>query len=249
MRVPGGCLAGISEAWVGTSGYQYDHWRKVFYPADLPRRRRFQYYSRRFRTVEINSTFYGLPAAQTVSRWRDEAPPGFVYSAKFSRYGSHVRRLREPAALLEKFWDRLAPLGEHLGPVLVQLPPRWGVDLPRLEAFLRLLPDGALWTVEFRDPSWLCTDVFDLLRGLGVGLCIHDMLPRHPRVVTADWTYLRYHGDHHAGSYSSQYLAAQAKRIRGLVAEGVSVYAYFNNDQEGYAIANALSLQRYLSRN
>lgn len=235
------------EVRVGTSGFQYDHWRGAFYPARLARRHWFDYYAERFRTVEINSTFYGLPSAETVARWRQQAPPDFRYSVKFSRYGSHVRRLREPEAFVEKFWARLSLLGEYLGPVLVQLPPHWRVDLPRLKAFLHVLPPGAQWTVEFRDSSWFCKEVFDLLCGLGVGLCIHDMLPRHPQVLTAAWTYLRYHGDHYSGSYSHQYLVAQARRIRRLVGEGVSVYAYFNNDQAGYAAVNALSLQRYLA--
>lgn len=230
---------------VGTSGYQYDHWKGRFYPEDLPKRRWFEHYARHFDTVEINNTFYRLPEAAVFDAWREAAPAGFLYALKFSRYGTHRKRLREPAQPIRLYTSRARRLKTHLGPVLVQLPPRWHVNPERLAAFLARLPAALRWAVEFRDPTWLTEPVFDLLAKHGVALCIHDMLPDHPRRLTADFTYLRFHGEHYGGSYSAQALAAHARRIRAWLAQGVDVYAYFNNDAEAHAVRNAAALRRY----
>ena len=114
--------------WIGTSGYQYDHWRSRFYPEDLPKKRWFEHYARRFDSVEINSSFYRLPEIQTFETWRQQAPTGFLYALKFSRYGTHIKRLREPEETIGRFVERARHLRDHLGPVLVQLPPRFGFN-------------------------------------------------------------------------------------------------------------------------
>ena len=106
---------------IGTSGYHYDHWKEVFYPRNLPKRRWFTYYACHFDTVEINNTFYHLPQAQSFEVWREQAPPNFCYALKFSRYGSHLKRLQEPHASIAQFLDRARRLRESLGPILVQL--------------------------------------------------------------------------------------------------------------------------------
>jgi uncharacterized protein YecE (DUF72 family) len=237
---------GKGRVRIGTSGYQYRHWKGVFYPEGLPQRGWFGHYARRFDTVEINNTFYRLPAPEVFDAWRKQAPSGFRYAIKFSRFGTHVKRLRDPQAVVDLFVERARRLEETLGPILVQLPPRWGVNAGRLAAFLEALPGDVRWSLEFRDPSWLCEEVFDLLQEHNCALCQHDMIARHPRRVTADWVYLRYHGDHYRGSYTHQYLTAQARRIREYVSEGLDVYAYFNNDERGYAVFNAEELRRYL---
>jgi uncharacterized protein YecE (DUF72 family) len=100
--------------------------------------------------------------------------------------------------------------------------------------------------LELRDPSWLCEDVYALLRRHRVALCIHDLIERHPRVQTASWVYLRFHGNGHAGSYSPQALSAIARRIRVHLADGHDVYAFFNNDIGGHAVRNAIDLRRYV---
>jgi uncharacterized protein YecE (DUF72 family) len=233
---------------VGTSGYDYPHWRGVFYPPDTPRRAWFAHYAGRFDTVELDSTFYGLPSEATVEAWKARAPRGFRYAAKFSRYGTHRKKLRDPAATIETFLERLAPLGSALGPILVQLPPRWRADPGRLDAFLAAAPRRRRWAVEVRDPSWLCDAVFDVLAAHGAALCLHDLLPRHPQVLTTSWTYLRFHGARDAGGYRPQALAAAARRVRGWLAGGHDVYAFFNNDAQGRAPANALDLARYVRR-
>lgn len=231
---------------IGTSGYQYDHWRGPFYPDDLPKSRWFEHYAGRFDTVEVNNTFYHLPGADTFERWRAAAPAGFCYALKYSRYGTHMKRLKDPEAHLGRFLEAARGLGPALGPILVQLPPRWRADPERLAAFLDAAPGDCRWTVEVRDERWLCDEVFAVLESHGAALCIHDMLPDHPRRLTADWVYLRFHGDHYQGSYSSAFLAARAEEIRADLAAGRDVYAYFNNDEAGHAVRNASELKALL---
>lgn len=231
---------------VGTSGYQYDHWKELFYPADLPRSAWFAFYARHFDTVEINNTFYRLPGSNVFDAWRSAAPPGFLYALKLSRYGTHRKRLKEPKQSVDLFVSRARRLRGTLGPILVQLPPHWRVNVERLEGFLSVAPRSLRWTVEFRDPSWLCEPVFERLAAHNVALCIHDIIPDHPCRVTADFTYLRFHGRRYHGSYTPRALAAQARRIREFLDSGLDVYAYFNNDIGGHAVRNALDLRRYV---
>jgi uncharacterized protein YecE (DUF72 family) len=232
--------------YIGTSGYQYDHWRGVFYPTDLPKSQWLNFYARHFLTVEINNTFYRLPAPPVFDTWRASVPAGFTYALKFSRYGSHRKKLKDPRQLVRLFMDRARRLGPRLGPILVQLPPHWGVNRERLDAFLRATSRRARWVLEFRDPSWLCQPIFEALTRHQAALCWHDLLPDHPRRLTAEFTYLRFHGHDYGGCYSAAQLRGQARRIRAYLAQGVDVYAYFNNDAQGYAIRNALDLRRYL---
>jgi len=243
-------MAREAELRVGTSGYRYEHWRGSFYPRELPLRAWFEHYAEHFDTVEINNTFYRLPAAHTFESWHDQAPPGFRYALKFSRYGTHLKHLRDPAGPLEAFLDGAERLKSHLGPILVQLPPHWGADPGRLDAFLREAPRRHRFAVEVRDPSWLCREVYDVLRAHRAALVIHDGLEgrSHPVVRTADWIYLRFHGDGYAGTYSPQALGGQARRIRRWLAEGHDVYAYFNNDLGGHAPRDAADLRRFVQR-
>jgi uncharacterized protein YecE (DUF72 family) len=236
------------ELRVGTSGYQYDHWRRRFYPASLPKSRWLDFYARHFDAVEVNTTFYGLPKAETVARWRDAVPPGFRFALKFSRFGTHVKRLRDPEEPIARFLEVAEELGARLGPVLVQLPPHWHPHPERLDAFLAAAPRRHRWAVELRDPEWLCDEVLDVLRRRRAALCLHDALEDHPHVLTTDWSYLRFHGSApgHAGGYSPQKLSAEARRIRGWLARGVDVHVYFNNDRAGHAVADARTLRRYL---
>jgi uncharacterized protein YecE (DUF72 family) len=234
------------ELRIGTSGYQYDHWSGVFYPSDLPKNEWFPFFARHFDTVEINNTFYHLPQASTFDSWRDRAPPGFCYVLKFSRYGTHLKHLKDPADSIGRFLDRAERLGPFLGPILVQLRPNWRVNVDRLADFLDAAPGRRRWALEFRDPSWLCPAVYNLLREHNAALCVHDLIRDHPRVVTADWVYLRFHGAGDGGDYSHQALAGAARRIRRHLDEGREVFAYFNNDAKGYALANAADLRRYL---
>lgn len=239
--------ADVPALRIGTSGYQYAHWRGRFYPEGLPQKKWFRHYAGVFDTVEINNTFYRLPRPATFVEWRRAAPRDFEYAIKFSRYGSHLKRLRDAPQTIERYVESAERLGRKLGPTLLQLPPHWRTDAARLDEFLSAAPRRLRWAVEFRDADWLNEEVFDVLRRHRAALCIHDLIPRHPRELTADWTYLRYHGEHYGGSYSSQFLSAEARRIAAWIRDGHAVYAYFNNDREGCAVRNALDLRRYLT--
>ncbi len=233
---------------IGTSGWVYKHWRNVFYPEGLRPAGWFAYYAQHFNTVEINNSFYRLPSADTFDAWRDQAPPGFLYAVKASRYLTHLKKLIDPEEPLARFFERASRLGRTLGPVLYQLPPHWQVNVERFEHFLSVLPAGYTHVVEFRDASWLIEDIFALMERYGVAHCIHDMHPlKVPPRVTAPPAYIRFHGDiAHAGNYPAATLETWAHRLDGWQSQGLDVYAYFNNDPSGYAVKNAMTLQSLL---
>ncbi len=233
-------------ALVGTSGWQYDHWKGLFYPSRLPKAQWFFYYAARFATVEVNNTFYRLPTAETFERWREQAPSRFVYALKYSRFATHQKRLLEPDKHLTPFLSRARLLGDLLGPLLVQLPPTMRLNLPRLEAFLATAPPGLRWAVEFRNGDWLVPDVLDLLRRHGAALVVHDKIPGHVDEATAGFVYYRFHGGGFDGGYDPDTLALHAMRMAAHAAAGRDVYAYFNNDLGGHAVHDARALLRLL---
>jgi uncharacterized protein YecE (DUF72 family) len=232
---------------IGTSGYQYPHWRGGFYPETLAKREWFGYYARHFDSVEINNTFYQLPQATTFDHWRAQAPAGFCYALKFSRYATHLKHLKDPRPPLRAFVRRAERLRELLGPILVQLPPHWHVDVKRLAGFLDAAPPRHRWAIEFRDRSWLCDEVYALLRAHGAALCVHDLLDDHPRERTANWVYQRFHGVAYDRGYTPQRLRAEAQRIRGTLDAGGDVFVYFNNDRHGHAVRAAAALRRFVA--
>ena len=231
---------------IGTSGFSYPHWREVFYPAAVPERRWLEHYAEHFDTVELNSTFYHLPKAETFDSWRERTPGGFLFVLKLSRFITHRKNLVDCGEPLRLFLDRAERLGERLGPILVQLPPGLKADAARLDRFLELCPRRRRWAVEFRNRSWLSDEIMEVLRTHGAALCIHDLIEEHRRDVTADFVYLRFHGSgqKYGGSYPPRALAASAREIRGWIEGGFDVFAYFNNDRQGYAVGNAQELRR-----
>lgn len=231
---------------IGTSGYQYKHWKGDFYPEDMPVKDWFKHYAKFFDTVEINNTFYKMADAETFAEWEKLAPDDFCYAIKYSRFGTHRKKLKDPEGHVNYFMDRAVHLKEKLAVVLVQLPPNWKPNLQRLEAFLKLLPKNLRWAIEIRDERWLCEELYALLKKYGAALVIHDMIPQHPRVLTANWTYLRFHGQNYSGSYSEAELDAIAADVKDHAAHGRDVYVYFNNDLGGHAVRNALSLKEKL---
>ena len=233
---------------IGTSGWVYNHWRGIFYPKNLPQPDWFAYYAREFDTVEINNSFYRLPSADTFDAWRKQAPAGFLYTVKASRYLTHMKKLMDPEEPLQKFFERVSRLRKTLGPILYQLPPNWQVNLPRLEHFLSVLPRQYLHVIEFRDPSWLTEEVFQRMERYRVAHCIHDMFPlKIPARVTAPTVYLRFHGSlTHGGDYPPAVLKAWARRLADWHNEKLDVFVYFNNDIEGYAVKDAKILKQLL---
>jgi uncharacterized protein YecE (DUF72 family) len=186
---------------VGTSGWQYKHWRDVLYPAGLPQRRWLEHYASLYATVENDGTFYRLPARETFEDWRARTPDGFVMAIKASRYLTHIRRLRDPAEPVKRLMDTAAGLGSRLGPVLLQLPPNLPVDPPRLAACLdefaqfRVGRVQVKVAVEPRHESWWTDEVKQILAAHDAALCWSDRLgrPIAPLWRTAGWGYLRLH--------------------------------------------------------
>ena len=238
---------------IGLSGWNYAHWRNgVFYPPRLPASSWLEFYAERFDTVEVNSTFYRLPRRDAVERWVEQTPTGFVFAVKGSRYLTHVKRLRDLGPGLERFLERIEPVlrSPKLGPLLWQLPPTFRRDHDRLADALALLPRDLRHCFEFRDPSWFVAETYALLREHRVALVIGD----RPEVnafqsheLTADWTYVRFHGGTRGarGNYSDAELREWAERLHGW-SRAHEVFAYFNNDWEGFAPRNAALLKRLL---
>jgi uncharacterized protein YecE (DUF72 family) len=233
---------------VGCSGWNYASWREEFYER-LPARLWLEHYAKHFDTVEVNSTFYRLPNRNAVANWERTAPPGFLFAIKASRYLTHVKRLLDLDAGLDRFYDRIEPLlrSPKMGPVLWQLPPTFKRDDDRLAgALARLERTNERHCVEFRHPSWFAEDVYALLRAHGVALVIGDRPEVHSfqtHELTAGWTFVRFHYGSRGrrGNYSEAELREWAARIREW-SDTVDVFAYFNNDWEVFAVRNALRL-------
>jgi uncharacterized protein YecE (DUF72 family) len=245
--------AAPGRARVGCSGWMYKDWAGIVYPSGLPTRRFFEHYTTLFDTVELNNTFYRLPSETTADAWGRQAPPGFVYALKLGAFGSHRMKLRDAASWLPNHLDRAARLGPAQGPTLVQLPPKWRRNVERLDEFLSVAPHDLRWAVELREPSWLHEDTFAVLRRHGAALCLHDLLADHPWELTADWTYVRFHGPaalerKYWGRYGPERLTPVAERLGSWLREGTDVYAYFNNDYQGHAVADARWLADEFSR-
>ena len=236
---------------VGCSGWVYPHWRGLFYPEGVPQRAWLDYYAEHFDTVEINNTFYRLPNPSAVQGWVEHSPPRFRFAVKVSRYMTHIKRLTMVETGMKRFYEPLGALTqtEKLGPLLWQFPPNFHRDLDRLASSLEVLPPGR-HAFEFRHESWFNDEVYDLLREHGVALVIGDESSRWistPRVRTADWTYLRFHHGSRGrnGNYSPAEIETWARRISQWRRD-TEVYAYFNNDWQGYAIRNARLLMSKL---
>jgi uncharacterized protein YecE (DUF72 family) len=181
------------DLYVGTSGYAYKEWKGSFYPHDLPAARMLRYYGERFRTVEINNTFYRMPSAALLETWAAEVPAGFRFVLKASQRITHQQRLQDADDAVGYLFDVAGVLKARLGALLFQLPPNLKKDVPRLQAFLDLLPPQRRVAFEFRHASWFTDEIFALLRENHAALCIADAEGELdvPCVATADWGYLR----------------------------------------------------------
>jgi uncharacterized protein YecE (DUF72 family) len=235
---------------VGCSGWQYDSWRGRLYPEGRGKGRWLERYAEVFDTVEVNSTFYRLASRDAVARWVEQTPQDFLFAAKASRYLTHVRRLQDIEQGVERYYERIEPLVESakLGPVVWQFPATFKRDDERLRGVLPLLPPGR-HCFEFRHESWFTEPVYELLREHGAALVIadHPRWPFQARELTTDWALVRLHHGHRGrrGNYSETELDEWARRIAQW-RRRAEVLVYFNNDWEGFAVDNALSLMRRL---
>jgi uncharacterized protein YecE (DUF72 family) len=238
-----------SKVLIGTSGWHYEHWWGNFYPESMRAVGMLDFYAQRFETVEINNSFYHLPSAKTFAGWKDQTPKGFTFAVKANRYITHMKKLKDPAASIRKFFQAVEALEPKLGPILFQLPPRWHRDAVRLEGFLRVLPGGHRYAFEFRDPTWFHQETWSLLEKYKAAWCVYDLAEvQSPERLTCDFGYLRLHGPA-SQKYSGRYTRAQLRRwleaCRQWLEEGArQVYIYFDNDQSGYAAQNAADMRK-----
>jgi uncharacterized protein YecE (DUF72 family) len=217
--------------YVGTSGFSYKEWKGPFYPDDLPDKQMLHFYGERFRTVEINNTFYRMPKASMLEAWADEVPADFKFVLKASRQITHMQRLKDAGDSVAYLLKVAGALQERLGPLLFQLPPYLKKDAPRLRDFLELLPHQQRAAFEFRHQTWFDQEVFDLLRDHQAVLCIaeaeNDL--EIPFVSTADWGYLRLRRP----DYGDPELKVWAGRVRQQ--EWRDVFIFFKHEDEGKA--------------
>jgi uncharacterized protein YecE (DUF72 family) len=240
-------MARRSKIHIGCSGWNYQHWRGRFYPEGEPPNKWFEFYADVFDTVEINNTFYRLPETRTFKAWRRQAPDGFIYAVKASRFLTHQKKLKDARAPLKKLLDRAQYLEEHLGPILYQLPARWRLNTERLASFIDLLPEDLVHVFEFRNQSWMVEEVFQFLEERGVSFCAHDMFGLDvPRRAVGPVTYVRLHGTRkrYQGGYREPMLRKWWNWMEKQVRSGKDLYVYFNNDADAHAVRDAQRLMR-----
>lgn len=244
----------MAKLLIGTSGWSYKDWGQGFYPAGLPAVEQLPYLAKHFPTVELNASFYRLPAAKTFAGWYDKTPPGFVFSVKVSRYITHIKRFVEVDEAWIELTGRAAALREKLGVYLIQTPPSLAATdqvLARVEGFLqtaRRVDADVRLAFEMRHPSNFEPPMLSLLQRYGVALVFADSsrFPHSPDGWdSADLAYFRFHGPRqlYASQYTEAELAKWAAKIRGQLADGRDVLAYFDNDVHGYALEDARRLQ------
>lgn len=233
--------------FVGTSGWQYRHWRGTFYPKKLPQDLWLEHFAARFDTAEVNNTFYNLPSASVFRHWGERTPPDFVFALKMSRFLTHLKRLHDPEPAVALFLERAQELGAKRGPTLLQLPPSFKADAGLLDAALAAFPPGERIAVEFRHASWFAPEVRSVLERRDAAMCLVDRAGiRSPEWRTAGWGYVRFHlGRAHPPScYGRVALETWAQRIANMYGPEPDVFVYFNNDGFACAIRDAIVMAK-----
>src|SRR5919107_4900583 len=244
-ETPGSVEPPETGLYLGTSGWSYADWEGTLYPEALPSASRLAEYVKRFATVEIDSTFYGTPRRSTVQKWREVAPDGFLFAAKFPQEVTHESNLVGSEAEAERFVRTMSELGDKLGPLLLQLPPSFTVEgMGVLEDFLKRLPGGFRYAVEVRHRSWLGSDLPKMLREHGVALTLIDY-PRIPRMdeATADISYIRWLGDRrefpeghtHVKKDRDDDLLWWSDLVDNFLQEGKTVFASASNHYQNHS--------------
>ena len=233
---------------VGTSGFDYKDWRGPFYPRFIKGGDRLAYFAEHFDTVELNVTFYRMPAASAFRGWRDAVPDGFVFAVKASRYLTHIKRLVDPRDSVEYLMERASLLGDRLGPILLQLPPSMEIDLDRLERTLEAFGSSVRVAVEPRHKSWFVPELCDVLRRYDAAFVMADRRSRPitPLWSSAGWIYLRLHEGR--ATPRPCYGRSALRSWVGRLDSARDGYVYFNNDHRACAVANARTFERMLER-
>ncbi|WP_455206807.1 DUF72 domain-containing protein [Kaarinaea lacus] len=239
-----------SNAYIGTSGWSYQHWKPRFYK-NIPKSQWLSYYASQFNAIEINSTFYRLQSESTFQRWHEQTPDNFRFTIKANRYLTHTKRLNNPRQSIDIEQQHALPLKEKLAVVLWQLPGNLELNLNRLELFVDALAnwDSVRHAIEFRHNSWFISEVAELLRNHNIAACQSDAgdWPLW-QIVTTDFVYLRLHGkpQTYVSNYSAGKLSILASEAKKWLKQGLDVHAYFDNDADSRAPLNALSLQKLI---
>jgi len=244
----------VPKIHIGTSGWSYKHWKEDFYPKGLKQTDWLAFYAKSFSITEINTSFYRLPAAETVVNWTKKVPKKFLFCPKMSRYLTHMKKLHDPQESLERFFEIFEPMKKQMGPVLVQLPKMVKFNYDIAENFFKLLAGKYRqyqFVLEIRHPTWLEEDSLNLLAKYEIGLVISQSGDRFPytEMITAKNIYVRFHGPAalYASTYSDDQLKYFARKFKEWTKEGHEIWAFFNNDIHGYAPKDALRLEKFCS--
>ena len=216
----------------------------------MAKKKFLRYYADHFQTVEINNSFYQLPKKETLSSWGSSVPSGFIFTVKASRYITHMKKLKDSSEPLHTLLKTVEVLGDKLGPILFQLPPRWRFNPQRFDNFLESLPADCRYAFEFRDQTWFDTRAYEMMSKHGVAFCIYELAGMlSPKEVTADFVYIRLHcpGEAYRGQYDTNVLANWAGAFSTWTKQGKEIFCYFDNDEAGYAAQDALRLQEMCS--
>jgi len=217
------------KTWIGTSGFQYTEWKGSFYPEDLATAKMLPYFAERLSTTEINYTFHRIPAPKTIENWKAQTPENFRFALKAPQKITHFAKLKDCQDTLGYFCRVISELGPRLGPVLFQLPPNFKKDADVLGAFLRELPTIRA-AFEFRHPSWLDGEIFDLLRSRNLALCLADTEKMAaPTEVTADYGYLRLRRE----DYTSDDVTRWTEFVRQEEPRWQEAFVYFKHEEAG----------------
>jgi uncharacterized protein YecE (DUF72 family) len=235
--------------FVGTSGWQYGHWKGLFYPEELKSKDWLRFYTKHLNTLELNVTFYRGVKPSTFQKWYEAAPAKFLFSVKMSRFITHIKRLAVEVESVQRFLQDIRVLKEKLGVILIQLPPSLKYDRSRMIDFFDKLDSRLKYTIEARNKTFINDEFFSILRERNIAWCIAESAGRYPfhESVTASLVYIRLHGRTvlYASNYTDEELRELADRIRGWERD---TYVYFDNDFRGYAVLNAMTLTRLLEQ-
>jgi uncharacterized protein YecE (DUF72 family) len=240
----------MKKLFIGTSGFSYPHWEKeVFYPKNLQKNKKLEYFSNCFNTVELNNSFYHLPKLETFSNWKERTPEEFIFSVKASRYITHVKKLKDCKEPWNNLLERAKHLSPKLGPFLFQFPSSWRKNVKRFKDFLSVINkdnSDLKFAFEFRHLSWFSSEIYNIFKDYNnMSLCISDS-PAWPSVdkLKGSFVYIRMHGRNrlYGSSYTKEELKNLARKVNNYLDKESEVYCYFNNDAKGYAVKNAKEL-------
>ena len=239
-----------SAIYIGTSGWSYKHWKNIFYPEGLKETDWLAFYAQHFMITEINTSFYHLPKVATTEGWEKKSPKGFMFCPKMSRYLTHMKKLNDPEESMEKFFNAFEPLKDKIGPVLIQLPASvafHGEKAVGLYAICKQIYPQYRFAMEVRHQSWLCAESIGLMKEYNIAFVISQSGTGFPyaELVTAQHIYVRFHGPDalYASDYSEAQLQEFTHLFKGWKKDGHSIWAFFNNDINGFAFKNAARLK------